>query len=186
MCPGQRERQEFEYSRHGTQTLMASFDVATGRIAKGTVGDSRNEADFLAHLHAVMATDPNATQWHLVMDCLNTHQSESLVRYVAELEGVDIDLGKKGQSGIVKSMATRAAFLKETTHKVVFHFTPKHCSWLNQIEIWFSILVRKLLRRASFCNTADLKARILDFIAYFNDTMAKPFKWTYQGKALKA
>jgi transposase len=82
-------------------------------------------------------------------------------------------------------MKTRAAFLKETTHKVVFHFTPKHCSWLHQIEIWFSILVRKLLKRASFCSTADLKARVLDFIAYFNDTMAKPFKWTYQGKALK-
>ena len=186
MRPSQRERQEFEYTRHGTQTLIASFDVATGRIAKGTVGDSRTEADFLAHLQAVIATDPDATQWHLVMDGLNTHQSESLVRYVAELDGRDIDLGGKGQSGILKSMATRAAFLRQSTHKVIFHFTPKHCSWLNQIEIWFSILVRKLLKRASFCNTADLKARILDFIAYFNDTMAKSFKWTYQGKALKA
>ncbi|MEB3267688.1 MAG: transposase, partial [Leptolyngbya sp.] len=135
---------------------------------------------------SVIATDPNATQWHLVMDCLNTHQSESMVRYVAELEGLDIDLGVKGKSGILKSMKTRAAFLTEATHKVVFHFTPKHCSWLNQIEIWFSILVRKLLRRASFCNTAELKAKILEFIAYFNDTMAKPFRWTYQGKALKA
>lgn len=186
MRPGQRERQEFEYSRHGTQTLIASFDVATGRIAKGTVGDTRNEADYLEHLKSVIATDPKATRWHLVMDCLNTHQSESMVRYVAELDGLDIDLGVKGKSGILQSMATRAAFLKKTTHKLVFHFTPKHCSWLNQIEIWFSILVRKLLRRASFCSTADLKARILDFIAYFNDTMAKPFKWTYQGKALKA
>lgn len=186
MRPGGRERQEFEYTRHGTQTLIASFDVATGRIAKGTVGETRKEADFLAHLQAVIATDPNATQWHLVMDCLNTHQSESLVRYVAERDGLDIDLGVKGKSGMLKSMETRAAFLRQTTHTVVFHFTPKHCSWLNQIEIWFSILVRKLLRRASFCSTVDLKARILDFIAYFNDTMAKPFKWTYQGKALKA
>jgi hypothetical protein len=123
MRPGERERQEFEYTRHGTQALIASFDVATGRIAKGTVGDTRTEADFLAHLQAVIATDPNATQWHLVMDCLNTHQSESLVRYVAELDGLDIDLGVKGQSGILKSMVTRAAFLTETTHTggVPFH-----------------------------------------------------------------
>jgi hypothetical protein len=150
------------------------------------VGDTRTEADFLAHLEALIATAPKATQWHLVMDCLNTHQSESLVRWVAELDGLDIDLGVKGQSGILKSMKTRTDFLTETSHKVAFHFTPKHCSWLNQIEMWVSILVRKLLRRASFCNTADLKARILDLIDYFNDTMAKPFQWTYQGKALKA
>ena len=185
MRPGQPERREFEYTRHGTQTLIASFDVATGRIVQGTVGATRTEADYLAHLKSVLATDPNATQWHLVMDCLNTHQSESMVRLVAELDGLDIDLGEKGQAGILKSMATRAAFLTDSTHKVMFHFTPKHCSWLNQIELWFSILVRKLLRRASFCNIADLKARLLDFIAYFNDTMAKPFKWTYEGKALK-
>ena len=158
---------------------------ARGRIVNGSVGDTRTEADYLAHLQSVIATDAQATQWHLIMDGLNTHQSESLVRYVAELDNLDLDLGVKGKSGILKSMKTRAAFLSESTHQVVYHFTPKHCSWLNQIELWFSILVRKLLRRASFSSTADLKARLLEFIAYFNDTMAKPFKWTYQGKALK-
>jgi putative transposase len=101
MRPRGRERQEFEYTRHGTQTLIASFDVATGRIAKGSVGDTRTEADFLAHLQSLIATDPDATQWHLIMDCLNTHQSESMVRYVAELDGLDIDFGVKGQSGIL-------------------------------------------------------------------------------------
>jgi hypothetical protein len=57
---------------------------------------------------------------------------------------------------------------------------------LNQIEIWFSILVRKLLKRSSFLSEGDLAAKILDFIAYYNDKMAKPFKWTYKGKALTA
>ena len=97
-----------------------------------------------------------------------------------------VTLGKKGQSGCLQSMKTRAEFLSNSEHKVVFHYTPKHCSWLNQIEIWFSILMRKLLKRSSFDSEADLACKILDFIAYYNDTMAKPFKWTYKGKALTA
>ena len=185
MRPGKRERQEFEYIRHGTQTLIASFDVARGQVVQASVGDTRTEVDYLRHVQHLIESDPNAIKWHLVMDCLNTHQSESLVRFVAQAESLEIDLGVKGESGILKSMQSRADFLRDPSHKIVFHFTPKHCSWLNQIEIWFSILVRKLLRRANFSSKVQLKIRILEFINYFNHTMAKPFKWTYQGKALK-
>jgi transposase len=189
MAPGKVERREFEYIRHGTLSFILSRDVVTGDVVAPTVGPTRTEADFLAHLQAVVATDPTATRWHFVTDNLNTHQSESLVRWVADESdlAVDaIDLGEKGKSGILHTRQSRMAFLADPTHRIVFHFTPKHCSWLNQIEIWLSILVRKLLKRGSFRSLAELKTSVLAFIDYYNRTMAKPFKWTYQGKPLMA
>src|SRR4028119_394083 len=111
--PGKRERREFEYIRHGTQTLIASFDVATGRVVSASVGDTRTEADYLNHVQQLIATTPNAVKWHLVMDCLNIHQSESLVRFVAQSEGLTDDLGLKGTQGILKSMPTPAGVLRD-------------------------------------------------------------------------
>jgi transposase len=186
LAPGKVERREFEYVRHGTRSFIVSRDVVTGQLLAPVCGPTRTEADFLAHLQAVVATHPEATRWHVVCDRLNTHQSESLVRWVVGLSGIEADLGVKGESGILASMVSRAAFLSDPTHQVVFHYTPKHSSWMNQIEIWLSILVRKLLKRGSFTSVEDLQARVFAFIEYYNRTMAKPFKWTYQGKALTA
>jgi transposase len=184
LAPGQVERREFEYIRHGTRALIVSRDVATGAIVAPSCGPTRTEADFLAHVQGVVATDPAAARWHFVVDNLNTHHSASLVRYVAAVSGVDGDLGEKGRRGTLASQASRAAFLRDPGHAIVFHYTPKHSSWLNQVEIWLSILVRKLLKRGSFTSTDDLQTKILAFIAYYNRTMAKPFKWTAQGKPL--
>jgi hypothetical protein len=183
MRPGQIERREFEYIRHGTQSLIANFRVATGQVVAPSIGPTRTEEDFAAHIARTVATDPQASYIFLV-DHLNVHQSESLVRFVAQFEGYADDLGVKGESGILHSMTTRAAFLSDPGRWIQFVYLPKHTSWLNQIEIWFGLLVRRLLTRASFPSTTALRERILAFIDLFNRTTAKAFKWTYTGRPL--
>jgi transposase len=184
LAPGKVERREFEYMRHGTRTFIITRDVVSGQILETSCGPTRTEADFLAHIEALVATDPEATRWHVVVDNLDTHRSASLVHFVATVSNLDIDLGQKGTHGLLKNRQSRAAFLRDPSHRIVFHYTPKHASWLNQIEIWLSILVRKLLKRGAFRSVEDLQHKVLAFIDYYNRTMAKPFKWTYQGKAL--
>jgi transposase len=176
--PGRMQRREYEYTRHGTLCLTANLEIWCGGIIAPTLGPTRTEADFVAHVEQTVATDPLAG-WVFIVDNLNTHQSESLVLWVAQTCGIEEDLGAKGQRGVLKSQKSRATFLSDEGHRIRFVYTPKHTSWLNQIEIWFSILVRKLLRRSSFLSVEDLKARILAFINYFNRTMAKPICWLY-------
>jgi transposase len=182
MFPDHVLRREFEYIRHGTLSWFINFDVATGQVIVPSWGATRNEEDALAHLQRLIASDPHTRKWHIILDNLNIHQSEALVRWVAEQEGIAAEtLGVKGKSGILRSMESRAVFLHDLTHQVVFYYTPKHASWMNQVEIWLSILVRKLLKRGNFLSLDDLRDQILAFITYYNATMAKPIKWTYTG-----
>ena len=186
MKEGRPERIDPEYIRHGTTGIIASRDVATGEIVSPMVQPTRTEEDFARHIRGVYNQNPDKK--HIfVTDNLNTHKSEALVRFVAEIEGIAAsDLGIKDRKGILKSMNTREGFLTDDSHKIQFVYTPKHCSWLNQIECWFGIITRRLLnRRASFLSIADLEQKIWAFIDFYNRFMMKPFQWNYKGKLLK-
>jgi transposase len=183
MIAGKCERIEFEYTRHGTLCLIGNFVVTTGELIRPTIGPTRTEADFASHIEQTVAIDPEGS-WVFVVDNLNIHCSESLVKQVAEACEVCPDLGKKGTRGVLKSVASRQAFLSAPNHRIRFVYLPKHSSWLNQIEVIFGVIMRKVIRRGSFTSVEDMRTKLLNFIAYFNRVFAKPFRWTYTGRPL--
>jgi len=152
--------------------------VATGEIISPTIQETRTEEDFKKQINCTINTDSDA-QWIFVVDQLNTHQSESLVLLVAELCDIPLNglgIKGKGKSGVLQNRETRKIFLSNTEHRIRFIYTPKHASCLNQIEIGFSILVRRLLTRLSVKSFNELKDKVLTFIDYFNQIMAKERK----------
>jgi len=184
MKQGYVEKIEYEYTRHGTQCLFGGLDVATGEVF-GECRYHRKELDFLGFIKRLENHHLGYKQLRIVADNLNTHQSASLVEYVAKVSGYDGDLGVKGKSGILKSQQSRVVFLNNRDHKITFFYTPKHASWMNQIETWFGIISRKVIKRGSFDSVECLKKKMLNFIDYFNETMARPYDWTYAKGVLK-
>jgi hypothetical protein len=183
MIAGKCELIEFEYERHGTSCLIGNFEVTTGELIRPTLGPTRTEEDFVRHIDQTVATDRDGS-WNFVLDNLNIHCSESLVPAVAEACEIPTDLGKKGKSGVLKSVASRQAFLSESSHRIRFVYLPKHSSWLNRIEVIFGVIMRKVIRRDWFRSVSDLRTKLLDFVTYFNRVFAKPFRWTYTGRPL--
>ena len=183
--PGQEARMEFEYKRWGTQALICNFHVVTGEVVSPTVQETRTEVDFVKHIERTVATDAEA-DWVFVTDQLNIHQSEGLVKLVAKACGIaEETLGKKGKSGVLKSLKSRKEFLAETEPS---HSLCLHSEALLVAEPGGNLVQhprQRVLRRGNFTSKADLRAKILNFIDYFNEVLAKPFKWTFTGQILK-
>jgi hypothetical protein len=173
--PGQIERREFEYRRHGTRCLIGSLVVATGQVI-GSVTAQRGRWDFVRHLRDVVEQFPDVRRFHWVMDNLNTHYTYEMCRYLAKDGGCWADELR------LRTGKERRAFLSSGCARHVVHFTPTHGSWLNQIEIWFGVLSRRVLRRGDFTSVVELTRKILEYIAHYNAHFAHPYEWTYTGK----
>lgn len=175
--PGQPEKREHEYIRHGTRALIATFAVPTGELVYD-LGKTRTSRDFAAHVRHVAEHHHTMTRFDWVVDNLNTHWSLDVCRVVAELSGVPF------VAKALKTGTQRRLFLTDPSHRHAFHFTPKHGSWLNQVELWFSVLSRRFLKRGDFASAADFEQRLLAFLADYNAHYAHPYRWTYTGEPL--
>lgn len=178
---GAHQRVEYEYIRHGTTTLIAANNVENGQVINYHMGDTRDETDYADFVKGTVNALPEMDQVIILSDQLNTHVSETLVRWIAECEGYDEGLGKKGREGILKNMVTRRRFLEKEEHRIRFVFTPKHCSWLNPIENWFAKLQRHVISNGNFSSVEELKIKIEAYVAFYNECLAKPLKWKFKG-----
>lgn len=175
-------RKEYEYERHDTTTLIAAINVENGKVFNHVLGPTRTEDDYSNFMKMTIHKLPEMDKVVVLSDQLNTHISESLVRWIGEMEEYDeIELGIKGKSGFLKNMKTRKAFLERDYHRVQFLFTPKHCSWLNPIENWFSKLQRHVITNGNFYSVQQLEQKIDAYIEFYNDCLLKPLKWKFKG-----
>jgi hypothetical protein len=175
--PGKPARREQDYIRYGTRALITSFVVATGEVI-ANLGPTRTSVDFAAHLNHVAGHFPKVEGCDWVVDNLNTHWSLDVCRVIADL--CDVPFLKAE----LRTGGQRRAFLKDPSHKHVFHFTPTHGSWLNQVELWFSVLGRRFLQRGVFGSMQDFETRLLAYLDEYNRCHAHPYRWTFQGTPL--
>jgi hypothetical protein len=175
--PGKPEKREFEYIRHGTRALITSFAVATGEVV-WDLGRTRTSEDFGRHIDHVATHFRPFDRFDWVLDNLNTHWSLEVCQSIAALSDVPFEPQR------LRTGVQRRAFLTDPTHKHVFHFTPKHGSWLNQVELWFSVLSRRFLKRGDFASPAEFEQRLSDYLHRYNARYAHPYRWTYTGQPL--
>lgn len=179
--PGHTGKEECQYTRHGTVCLTGNWDVVAGQFLLPTIEETRNNKDFAKHVDQLIKTEL-ADGWNFVVDNLNTHCGDPLVRMIAKHLGIpEEELGVVKKSGVLKNMASRRAFLSDKTHRIRFVYIPKHSSWLNQIEAMFGMINRRVMRGGSFTSKLELIDKLTRFTTYFNETIAKPMKWTYTG-----